>query len=312
MLKKIAYIISIFFISLNSLAFNNDSLIIKYANTIKADDLKKHLYTIASSDFEGRETGMQGQKKSAEYLINSFKQSGLIPGNNGSYIQKFPLISNIPEGVKLELNNKPYTALNDFSYFITNFNDTVLLKNEIIFLGYGINDSLYDDYKNIDVKNKLILVLDGEPKKDDKFLLTGNDEPSEWSINFRKKVYACHEKGALGIMIIKNILSDNIKHLVDKNRMKLDLENKSSKKMYSFFITKELGNNLLSLSNTNVDIVENEINKTGKTISHTLQVKTKIEIKSAVKKFDSDNVLAFIEGSDLKKKFWYLLHITTT
>lgn len=306
MIKKIAYIISIFFISLNSFAFNNDSLIIKYANTIKADELKKHLYTIASSDFEGRETGMEGQRKSAEYLINSFRQSGLQPGNNGSYLQKFPLISNIPEGVKLELNNKSYSVLNDFSYFITNFNDTVISKQEIIFLGYGINDSLYDDYKNIDVNNKLILVLDGEPKKGDKFLLSGNEEPSEWSINFRKKVNTSHEKGASGIMIIKNILSDNVKHLVDKNRMKLDLENKTSKSLYSFFITKDLGNSLLSLSNTNTDAVESEINNTGKTINHTIQAKIKIELKSAIRKFDSDNVLAFIEGSDLKSEILVL------
>ena len=299
-LKSYTKIIILFFISIKAYGFNNDSSIVKYANTIKAEDLKKHLYTIASEDFEGRETGMEGQRKAADYLTNYFSNLGLKPGNNGSFLQNFPLISYIPEGVKLEINGNKYTPGIDFSYFLTNFNDSVLLNKDILFLGYGIQDTLYNDYNNIDVNNKLLVVLDGEPINEGKYLLTGNEEPSEWSINFKKKIYKSYEKGALGILIIKNLLPENVKHFMDKNRMKLDVEEKTTKTIYSFFINKELGNNLLSQANTSIEKVQDKINKTGKTQNFKIKSNVKIEVKSAIRRLDSDNVMAFIEGTDLK------------
>ncbi len=299
-------IIVFFFISINAYAINNDSTIVKYANSIKAADLKKHLYTIASKDFEGRETGMQGQKKAANYLINYFKDLGLKPGNKESYSQTFPLIKYIPEGVKLEINDKRFIPGIDFSYFLTNFNDSVLTNKDILFLGYGIDDSLYNDYKNIDVKNKLLVVLDGEPINEGKYLLTGNAEPSDWTINNRKKIYKSYEKGALGILIIKNFLPENVKHLMDKNRMKLDVEEKINKSIYSFFINRQLGNNLLNISNTSIEKVQEKINKTGKTESFSIKATVKIEVESAIKRLDSENVMAFIEGTDLKNEILVL------
>ncbi len=50
----------------------------EYANTITASELKDHLYTFASDEFEGRETGEPGQKKAAEYLKNEYKSLDLV------------------------------------------------------------------------------------------------------------------------------------------------------------------------------------------------------------------------------------------
>ena len=41
---------------------------IKYANTITADELKTHLSILASDEFEGRETGEEGNEMAAEYI----------------------------------------------------------------------------------------------------------------------------------------------------------------------------------------------------------------------------------------------------
>jgi Zn-dependent M28 family amino/carboxypeptidase len=65
---------------------NSDSS--KYLNTIKAEDLKKHLYIVADDKMQGRETGSSGQKKAGEYLISQYKSNGVPhPGPAKNYYQ---------------------------------------------------------------------------------------------------------------------------------------------------------------------------------------------------------------------------------
>lgn len=64
----------------------------EYANTITAEDLKEHLYTFASDEFEGRETGEPGQKKAAEYLKKKYKSLNLSsPLGGDDYFQEVPV-----------------------------------------------------------------------------------------------------------------------------------------------------------------------------------------------------------------------------
>ncbi|MDR2235788.1 MAG: M28 family peptidase [Chryseobacterium sp.] len=58
---------------------------------IKADELKKNLFVIASDEMGGRDTGSPGQKKAGEYMINYYKSLGIsYPKALGSYYQKVP------------------------------------------------------------------------------------------------------------------------------------------------------------------------------------------------------------------------------
>ncbi len=69
-------------------AQNIDSIAVKFANTITPTDLKKHLLTIASKEFEGRNTGEEGQKKAANYLQHFYKSHRIsTPLKNNSYFQ---------------------------------------------------------------------------------------------------------------------------------------------------------------------------------------------------------------------------------
>lgn len=68
-----------------------DPIQVKYANTITESDMKAKLTVLASDEFGGREAGTEGQKKAAEFLENFYKNLGLIAPVNGSYRQKFKL-----------------------------------------------------------------------------------------------------------------------------------------------------------------------------------------------------------------------------
>ena len=62
-----------------------------FAKLITVDDLKKHLYIVASADFQGRETATEGQRKAADYIENHFKSLGLQPGNGDNFKLYYPV-----------------------------------------------------------------------------------------------------------------------------------------------------------------------------------------------------------------------------
>ncbi|MEY5046572.1 MAG: hypothetical protein RL713_1797, partial [Bacteroidota bacterium] len=86
----------------------------KYAATITTEDLSKHLYIVAGAEMEGRETATEGQRKAAAYIEQHFKSIGLIPGNNGSYQQHFPVYRDEVGGAEVVVNGKSFEMGKDF------------------------------------------------------------------------------------------------------------------------------------------------------------------------------------------------------
>lgn len=63
----------------------------RYIKSITADELKTHLYIVASDEMQGRETGSEGQKKAGRYLIEQYKKNGITaPKNDNNYYQPVP------------------------------------------------------------------------------------------------------------------------------------------------------------------------------------------------------------------------------
>ena len=79
------------FVGLTTIAFSQEN--VKYAETIMASDLEKHLIILASDSLEGRETGKPGQKMAADYIMNHFKNIGIPPYKGKKYYQKFKVKS---------------------------------------------------------------------------------------------------------------------------------------------------------------------------------------------------------------------------
>ena len=71
------------FVGLTTIAFSQEN--VKYAETIIASDLEKHLIILASASLEGRETGKPGQKMAADYIMNHFKNIGIPPYKGKKY-----------------------------------------------------------------------------------------------------------------------------------------------------------------------------------------------------------------------------------
>ena len=177
-----------------------------YAMGITEDELKTYLYTYASDEFEGRETGTRGQKKAVEFLRSEYEKMG-VPGGlpGGEYFQKVPLeISRLPRGT-LNIDGTEYEMGTDFLTFspITgNF-------SEVVYAGYGVEDGNYSDYSGLDVKGKIVLIKAGEPMNEDgTYKISGSNVSSVWSNlaeSVEKKTQILVEKGARGILYFDNV-----------------------------------------------------------------------------------------------------------
>src|SRR5258708_29964017 len=134
-----------------------------FANAITAQDLKAHLYIVAGKDFEGRETGTEGQRKAAAYIENDFKSLGLQPGNKGSYQLYYPIFQDSLTAATIRINEQDFRLNEDFAVNTAANYSATLMGSEIVFAGYGISDSTRDDYKGLDVKGKIVLILNAPP-----------------------------------------------------------------------------------------------------------------------------------------------------
>lgn len=143
---------------------------------------------LASDSLKGRGTGTPELEKAAKYIAQQFHKAGLQPIDGKSYTQAFSVSTNSHLG---PLNRLEYSIGSekhslkmgqDFTPF--NFSGNGKVSGEIVFAGYGITarEYNYDDYANVNVKDKIVLVLRHEPQEFDADSI------------FERKVYTEHSQ----------------------------------------------------------------------------------------------------------------------
>ena len=137
---------------------------------ISAEAILGHIETLASDEFEGRLPGTPGEEKTVRYLIEQYKALGLEPGNpDGTYVQAVPLVGiTTTSEATVTAGGKPLalTNLDDYVAVTSRVVESVAVEDsEIVFVGYGIEVPEHDrnDYKDIDVAGKTIIMLVNDP-----------------------------------------------------------------------------------------------------------------------------------------------------
>jgi Zn-dependent M28 family amino/carboxypeptidase len=140
------------------------------AESIRSEDLLRHIKVLASDDFEGRGPGTRGEDISVRYLVEQFKNTGLKPGHpDGTFIQKVPLMGvTAASSVNIQVAGKPLALALPGDCIATSLRFEPEIKvsdSEVIFVGYGIEAPEYgwDDYKDVDVRGKTIMMLVNDP-----------------------------------------------------------------------------------------------------------------------------------------------------
>ncbi len=186
---------------------------------ISVKDLQKEVGYLASDELEGRMTGSRGTRLASEYIARYFKALGLKPlGKGNNYFQNFEFTAGmkvIPEKNHMEIvvNGKRLGPLKvDQDFRPLSFTANGEIEGEVVFAGYGLKlpDGSYDSYHNLNVKDKIVLVLRYVPEKVD---MKRRQELNMYA-GLRYKAMVARQNGARALLVVTGPNSPNAGKLV--------------------------------------------------------------------------------------------------
>lgn len=278
------------------------------AKSIESATMKAHVYTLASPEFQGRETGEEGNVKAAAYIAQSFASSGIppIPGED-NYYQQVAFSTIKWESITLTHSDLPAEHLKEFLSIPQYFpiDSTPMDITSMVFLGYGIDDDAYSDYQGVDVRGKHLLIYGGEPRdQDEKFWIAGNDSMSIWSYDPILKLHAAKKAGAASVWIIEERFRE-MSTYARRNLLTGATLMGSPEQVDDYlphaFVTSTLGQEIAGKKVKKIIKLRNKITKTKKPSHSTIPVNLQLIAKHKIKATTSANVLGFVEGIDPEK-----------
>lgn len=131
---------------------------------VQADELREHVFWLASDELAGRRTGTPEGERAARYLAAEFRRYGLRPlGDDGSFLQSFSFVSGVELGPRntLALTGSDDGFRLDHHWRPFAFSDDGERGLEVVFAGYGISvpEEGWDDYAGLEVMGKAVLVV---------------------------------------------------------------------------------------------------------------------------------------------------------
>jgi hypothetical protein len=180
-------------------------------DSIRKEDLKADLYFLAHDLTEGRLVVTRGYALAAEFVKSRFERMGLQPvGPDGSYFNPFNLtVATLGSDNALEIIDGKATSIRRLpgqDYYPHRFASSGRVRGEVVFAGFGITAPKlsYDDYRSEDVKGRVVLVLDHEPRENDAASPFDGVVTAEPAIPFRK-VLAAQEAGAVAVLFVSDV-----------------------------------------------------------------------------------------------------------
>jgi hypothetical protein len=295
-MKKLIWI---FLPLLSTMAFSQKAdELIKFSKVITQEGLKAKLSVIASAEMEGRETASPGQKKAAAYIESEFKRMGLKPGNGTSYQQTYPVYQDNLTEKNITVNRTAFEWDKDFTFSLQTIATGKWDYTNIVFAGYGIVDEAkgVNDYAGLDVKGKMVLILEGSSAGMPIMGQGGNRAFNANPASPMAKMTAARTKGAAGIMVV----SQNFpRKVATETKGNMYLKKNDAATFIAANVSINLANAVLGKSaNTIVDLAS--ATKGDYTSAITLTATKTTE------NLESSNVIAYLPGTDKKEEYLFL------
>jgi hypothetical protein len=180
-------------------------------------------------------------------------------------------------------------------------------SKEIIFAGYGIIAPQYNDYKNKNVRGKVVVILSGEPKGNNKYLINGTEKPSFWSYAMVKKISIAKEQGAVAVLFV-NTDWDSIPSALASNAGKKILyfpESNQKADLTTILIPPYELIKILGKDNAEKILQSKEETDLNK-LSIEEKIKTKLVFVKSKTMGHPSNIIGIIEGTDKKDEYVFI------
>ncbi|MFK3872225.1 M28 family metallopeptidase [Pseudoalteromonas rhizosphaerae] len=174
--------------------------------SVNLSNIKQHIKTLASDEFEGRGPLTRGEVKTVGYLSDQYQALGLTGAYNDKFLQpvKMAMVT-ADQNMQLKIGDLSFTAGKDFTARTKQLQPLIDVRDsEVVFVGYGINAPEYNwnDYKNIDVTGKTVVVLVNDPgfATQNDALFTGNAMTyyGRWTYKYEEAA----RQGAAAVFIV--------------------------------------------------------------------------------------------------------------
>lgn len=173
---------------------------------ISANDLLEDIRTLASDEFGGRSPGSPGEEKTVAYLTRRFRDLGLSPGNpDGTYVQSVPLLGITATArsrlvVDRQGDRRELVPNEDVVAWTKRAASEVSIEGDLVFVGYGVVAPEYqwDDYKDVDVSGKVLVMLVNDPPVENLFDGDAMTYYGRWTYKYE----IAASKGAAGALLV--------------------------------------------------------------------------------------------------------------
>jgi Zn-dependent M28 family amino/carboxypeptidase len=287
------------------------SVAIAALQKIDPEHIRANVRFLSHDLLEGRGTGQRGGDIAAEYIATQFWLDGLKPaGENGTFFQTVPMVG-ITAAADTTFGFTPkhgeamqLKPMDDYVAYDDTDHPSDDIDSDIVYVGYGIEAPEYqwDDYKGVDVRGKILLMLVNEPPSDDPNFFKGPALTyyGRWTYKYEEAA----RKGAVGAILIHK--SDMASYPWDVVRSsnsgeKEFLKSDAPQLKAAAWIQLEVARQLAQRSGMDLDkMMVDAQSRNFHPVS--LPVKLKAHMVSKIRQISSRNVLAVLPGSDPKLK----------
>ena len=261
---------------------------------ITHDELVQLTTKLTSDEFAGRGTGTAGDSLAALYIRKELRKAKLDPFI-GDGLQKFRVTvsAQMGEANRLNINGNEYVAGTDFVPLALTSNGA--LSAGVAFSGYGFmvaNDSMqWNDYLDIDVKGKWVMVLRGYPES--------NPAASDYGpfSTDRMKVLTARENGAAGVLLVSGEAWD------PADNLERPFRGESNAGIPVLQIKRSLADSLLKPSGKTVSGLETLAAKELAPLSFITSSTAEGEAEMIAREASAANVVMYLEGNTLSDEY---------
>src|ERR1041384_6240207 len=288
-----------------------------------ASNLLHHIQILASDEFEGRAPGTHGEELALNYIVQHFKQCGLESGSSdATYLQPVPLVGFTAQqphftcvigDQRTELNFPGDCVI----WSKTEKSDVRIENSEMIFVGYGVvaPEFDWDDYKDVDVRGKTIVTLINDPAIPDPQDPTKLDSKmfkgkamtyyGRWTYKYEM----LQKKGAAAAIIIHETGPASYPFAVvvgSNSRENFELEGAAHIPVEGW-ITLGAATKLFVDAGKNFDEIKRAaLRKDFRPVP--LGARASFQIHNSMRKINSHNVIAKLNGSDARLKNEFVIY----